>query len=660
MTEARTADEQETHPLAPGFLQRQRLSGVIQRAGDSDVWPLVQASLLSFVFVLFLAAAAGGYKPPAWDWSALVLLLVCAVALAARTRLRLGRLEVAVPAAFLALAIWGLFSALWSPSLTQPALESQRTLMYAAGMFAAVLIVRTRARRALLGGVWLAITLICIYSVLTRLFPEQVGFIDALAGYRLDQPLGYWNALGAFAAMGALLGLGFAARGKSIAVRAAGAASTVPLVLTLYFTFSRGAWIALAAGLLAAVAVDRRRLQLITALLFVAPWPAIAVWRASVSKPLTRIGSGLSAQSHAGHHFAVTAVELAFVAAVVGALLIGAERAVRVARPVRIAYASAILLAVVGVLAVVTVRFGSPPTIASRLYHDFVGQSQTLKHGDLNTRLFNLSGGQRIPQWKVAWREYRGHPWLGSGYGSYERYWNQYRPVALKVRNVHNLYLETLAELGPVGLVLLVVALCLPLVAAAKARRWPLASVAVGAYVAFLVHAIVDWDWQMPAVTFVALFCGAALLVSTRRAWPFAPATRRAWRLSAAGITLVLAAVAFVGLRGNRSIAASEAAATKSNWAAAAANARTATEWAPWSSRAWQLVGEIQAQQRKLAAARISLRKAAAKDPADWTIWLDLANTTGGKEKAHALAEAGKLNPLSPEVAALKPLRGGR
>jgi hypothetical protein len=379
------------------------------------------------------------------------------------------------------------------------------------------------------------------------------------------------------------------------------------------------------------------------------PWASIAIWRASRSKPLTRIGSGLAAQSHAGHHFALTLIELALVAAIVAAAFFGAERRVRVARPVRLAYVGGIGLAVVAALTLITVRFGSPPTIASHLYRDFVGPPPTIRNGNLNTRLFNLSGGQRIPQWKVAWREYRAHPWLGSGYGSYERYWNQYRPFPLKVLNAHNLYLETLAELGPVGLALLVLALCLPLVAAAKARRWPLTSVALGAYVVFLVHACVDWDWQLPAVTLAALFCGAALLVSTRTAWPLSLPTRVPWRPPAIAFTLVLTVLIFVALRGNRAIAASEAAASRSNWTAAAADARRAIDWMAWSSRAWQLLGDIEFQQHKLAAARISLRKAVGRDPADWTIWLDLAIASTGTERRHALFEASRLNPLSPE-----------
>ena len=53
------------------------------------------------------------------------------------------------------------------------------------------------------------------------------------------------------------------------------------LVPTMYFTFSRGAWLSLAAALVVLIAMERRRLQMITTILVVAPWSAIAIWSAS-------------------------------------------------------------------------------------------------------------------------------------------------------------------------------------------------------------------------------------------------------------------------------------------------------------------------------------------------------------------------------------------
>ena len=45
----------------------------------------------------------------------------------------------------------------------------------------------------------------------------------------------------------------------------------------------------------------------------------------------------------------------------------------------------------------------------------------------------------------------------------------------------------------------------------------PLAAVVFGVYVAFLLHAAADWDWEMPAVMLTGLFCGIALLAAGRR-----------------------------------------------------------------------------------------------------------------------------------------------
>ena len=127
-----------------------------------------------------------------------------------------------------------------------------------------------------------------------------------------------------------------------------------------------------------------------------------------------------------------------------------------------------------------------------------------------------LAGANRPHYWHVAWREVELNPVLGSGAGTFERYWLLYRPVGSFARDAHSLYLETLAELGPVGLVLLLAALGLPLLVL-RGRRDPLLATAAAGYVAYLVHTGVDWDWELPAVTLSGLLCGCSLLVATRR-----------------------------------------------------------------------------------------------------------------------------------------------
>ena len=104
-------------------------------------------------------------------------------------------------------------SLLWSDDVDQTVLEGQRTLLYVAVAAALVLVVRRVDVEPLLGGTLIGIFLPAGYGLLTRLFPDRIGVFDLIAGYRLQEPVGYWNALGLFAAMGAALALGFAARG---------------------------------------------------------------------------------------------------------------------------------------------------------------------------------------------------------------------------------------------------------------------------------------------------------------------------------------------------------------------------------------------------------------------------------------------------------------
>ena len=78
-------------------------------------------------------------------------------------------------------------------------------------------------------------------------------------------------------------------------------------------------------------------------------------------------------------------------------------------------------------------------------------------------RLRTLSGSSRADYWQVALHAVEDEPLLGSGSGSYRRLWYRNRSEPQPARDAHSLYLETLAELGPLGLVLSLAALGLPL-----------------------------------------------------------------------------------------------------------------------------------------------------------------------------------------------------
>ncbi len=222
----------------------------------------------------------------------------------------------------------------------------------------------------------------------------------------------------------------------------------------------------------------------------------------------------------------------------------------------------------------------------------------------------------------------------------------------MKVRDAHSLYLETLAELGTVGLALLVLALGAPLVAAVRARGRPGVAVAAGAYGAFLLGAAADWDWEIASVTLAALLVGVALLAWARdgEEWS-APRQLRLGMLAGAA---AVGAAGFVFLVGNLLLARASDAAAAGTWATAAHDARRAATWLPWSAVPWQRLGEAQLGQGATGAAQASFHTALRKDGGDWGLWLDLARASTGAAQAGALARATRLNPLGPEIAELK------
>jgi O-antigen ligase len=552
-----------------------------------------------------IAFADGGYFPPDWGWSALALLWIAAATLFLRDRFALGRLEAGMLASFAGLVGWVALSSTWSTSSERSILEVQRDLIYLGGLLVVFLVARGRSIAELLVAVYGAALVTSIFALAHLFFsgPEADG--------RLSEPLGYPNALALVAAIGALLAAAFAAHARPQLTRALSAACLVVFVLTIFFTFSRGTWISLAVGLAAMLALDPRRGALLRTLVVVAPVSGAALW--------------LGSRAHPGHLLALATVVLAAAAGL----------ATLVARRIPAAAVVTLLVALLVVSGAAIVRSGPTP-----LYNGPVASNRRA------LTPAKLSG--RIPLWRQAWRDWEAHPGLGSGAGTFEQYWLRHRRRAANVRDAHNLYLETLAELGPLGLGLLVTALALPLLAVAGSRSHPFAPGALAAYVAYLVHAAGDWDWEMPAVTLLGLFCGAGLLLAARRARP--RTLPSAFRAVAVAGTVALAFFAFVGLIGNGALAASAREARSEQWRQSASQARKAIRWLPWSAEAWRRLGLAQSQEGHLGAARGSLQKAIAKNPEEWRPWVSLMRLSSGRGQRQALREAARLNPRDPEV----------
>jgi tetratricopeptide (TPR) repeat protein len=600
------------------------------------------AVAFSTIATAAVAADHGGYWPTSWGWTTLALTATALVALVLGAE-RPGALELAWLGGVLLICSWTAASMAWTTSKTQTTLEVERSLVYAAIAVAAIAIARRGSVAGLLWGTWAGTTLICLYALATRLFPDRLGVTDSVAGYRLSTPVGYWNGLGLIAAIAALLAVGLVVETTRAVPRIVAGASLAILMPTLYFTFSRGAWLALAAGVAFVVALSPRRLTFVTALGVLAVPSGIAVVLAYHARPLRLSNVPLSRAVGAGHSLAWQLLLAAALAASTAALWAMLAHRLAVPRPVRAGYAAVLAAALIASIAVVVVHYGGPAATWSHARRSLEGNPSG--SSDVSKRLLTFGNAARLDQWHVSLEEWRGHRILGTGAGTYAQYWMAARSNAGKVLDVHNLYLETLAELGLVGLVILVGALLVPLAGAARSRHLPLVAVAAGGYATWLAHAAYDWDWELPAATLPALICAGSILASGRGRG--GPITGRRQSLLVAA-ALAVAVVGTLGLVENRSLAQSADHAQRGDYKEALALARRARWLAPWSSDPWAQIAGIRIQQGRRIDAVDAYRHAVAKDPDDWTLWLGLAAQSRSRERAHAVA---RLRILAPSVA---------
>jgi O-antigen ligase len=608
--------------------------------------------------VLWLAFGQGGYFATAWGWAAVGFLWVAAIALVLRRTMSAGWLDVLFVGGLAALATWMLVSSAWSVAPSESVLDAQRALVYVAAGAALVIVADRRSVDALLGGLLAAVVLVCAYALTTRLFPEFDSGARPLGSYRLAEPLGYWNALGLLAAMGTVLAIALAATARSRAARALVGALPVVLLPTLYLTFGRAAWLSLAAGLAATLVVARgRRLSTVAVMVVVGPGSAVVVAVAARSPALTAAGAPAAEITADGWRLAAAIVALCglvgigtlslpWVTATLGRLTLPRAHA---------AIAGASLAAVLaGAVAVGIAAGGGPGRLLDR-----AGRSISAPPAPIEgqRRLLTVQGQGRAAVWRVAWDAARSRPVVGIGAGGFGQRWLAARRQPFAFRDAHNLYLETLAELGVVGLALLLAAFAAPALAAWRARAHPLAPAATGGLVAYLAHAALDWDWEMPAVTIAALVCAVAALALARP--PLARAPR--WPARAAGLAVAaaLAALAVVGLVGNGAVGASVAALRAGHPAAVEREAIRASRWAPWSGEPWRWIGEARLARGDSAGARRAFAAAVRREPRNWTFWYGLAVASDGAARSTALSHASALNPLSDEVRALNDRRGG-
>jgi O-antigen ligase len=285
-------------------------------------------------------------------------------------------------------------------------------------------------------------------------------------------------------------------------MRAAAAAAAVPLVTGVWLSYSRGAVAALAVGLLALAALARTRAQLLAiGVTVVAGVPAAVV--ADGLDGVRALQGSLSAREHDGLIMLAVLLVLAAAAAIVTWRLAALRpRPIALPRWAPVAIGVSVIAVGAAVVLVAARDRGHPAASGA--------SAQRLQSVESN----------RYDYWKVAIEHgFSPHPLKGIGAGGFAVIWLQYRNAPERAKVAHSLYVETLAELGIVGFAFLLMFLVGVGLAAARAWRVAPARAAgpAAALVVWATHSAIDWDWEMPALTLVAIVL-AGMLVATSEA----------------------------------------------------------------------------------------------------------------------------------------------
>jgi O-antigen ligase len=608
--------------------------------------------------IVFLGLRNGGFFP---DTTAIVALVVLALLLV-RVTLEpdaFARQSWVAAIALLALALlaaWTLLSSTWSDATSRAVLEYGRLLLYAGLATLFVSIGRTEARaRALVVALAVGFGMLGVLALCPWLLPDDFPVAAAFRRGRLNWPTSYWNATGLIGTFGTLLAVHLACSVRDHpVVRALGAALVPPLVAVVVLSGSRGSVAAGAIGLAVLLATGPSR-GMVTGLPVVAVAGGIAALRASGITGLEAADPSAAALDD-GQAMAILLVVLAVAAAAARGALGWADVALARARLPRVPRRTAWTVGAVIVALVLVVGAAAGGTgRVTDAWEKFAEPGVVGEGAQAGDRFTQLGNNGRIDIWDVAWRDgWRVESLHGTGAGTFQLLWDRNRPTTQHVLDAHSLELETMAELGVVGIVLLLAALaCLigGLVWRALRDRsagWAaLAAIAV----AWAARSAVDWDWEMPVVT-AWLFAAGGLALS--RPADAAPAHASDGRLGRslgiiAGLgCLLLALVPLNILRSQGALVDAQRSLRAGDCAGTVSHALTATRTLAARPEAFELLAwcDVRLGQRQLAL--VAADAAVRRDPGNWELRYTqaLVRAVAGRDPRSAARAALRRNPL--------------
>ena len=647
--------------------------------GTARVWPRlpVVIGLALLATILYSAFAHGAVTRS--SATAVELVVAGLSAVGALGWLWLGTLRLSAPRATVAgvallagFACWSGVSVLWSINPDQTWIEVNRALTYmlVAGLGIALGASHTRAVELVARGFVLAALAVTAYALGQKVLPglhlagvfdlNQTGELP-----RLQEPLGYWNALALFMVMAAPAGLALAAdSSRSAPLRLSAACALALILITVPLTYSRGGLIALAVALAVGIGLSGERLRsaiwLGAALAAAAPAILVGLLMPQLSTAFVALGT----REWAGGVLAVAVIGGLAVLALAG------SRLVRVAAGIQLSPARARALrrgAVAGAAVIVVVGLAglalSTRGFTGTLSHAWQGFTST--HGTSNynpQRLLSADSENRWVWWKEAAAAFSARPWQGWGAGSFPVLHLLYRRDTLPVQQPHSVPLQFLAETGIIGALLAIGAFVLLAAGGFRAVRSRvhgsdrlLAAALLGGAVAYGVHCLYDWDWNIPALSlpaflFLAVVAGARM---PQRSGRHRGSTVRA--LALAGVALWLCtfalSVELPQLAADRAAAALVAASSPSPAVvrSAQSQASLASQLDPLSDAGPQAEATVALHRSQPGLARFYLQQAVSRDPSDPEAWRLLAAVDYRlKDETAALLAAQRAADLDP------------
>ena len=638
-------------------------------SGGSQAWRArLEESAAAFSPLLLiggLALSGGGSALADRHVAGLAVWLVVAglLVLGAAGRASLGKTFYWGSGLVLALAIFSGFSSSWSGSVELSVTEADRVLVYLGVLLAAFLIAQTDERRQRFAeGIVFALIAVALLGLATRLLPHVFPVAEGLgSGPRLRYPLGYWNANGVACGIAAALIPWVARRSPTAALRWLAVACLPAVLLTLYFTYSRGGVLALlvAAGCLVALSHDRLWMIGTLAIGVLGALPAVLAVQARDSLAQNVDNAAVVDQGVLvlGILVTGTALTLALFAAMrrLGRRSRLTGRALEISRDPKALRVMAIVAALLAL--------GAAVAVGGRAWDQF--SSSDIEFPNQPQQHFgDFSGAGRHDFYRVAVDAFSEEPVAGHGAGTYQFSWVQLRAIATPVHNAHSLYLEAFAELGLIGGLLLLGAFGVLLWAGFSAWRHAagadreLNAALLAVAVALAVAMAIDWFWEIPALGMVFFLATGALLAARcsqlagARAAANGQGETRGFGLAIAGLAVAwITALALIGpLLVEREIDSSQAAAAEGNLGVAVEKADAARSIEPWAASPHVQLGLLAEVQGDYAAAAEEMGEAIDREEGNWLLYYLRARIEHeGGDDAAAFADrrrARELNPL--------------